>query len=340
MTKKCFIVIIALFAIVSFLKTEKAFAGAWTTPKNNLYTEFYNKYSVSDERFLNNGDRIKLGWDPQFNRDKGAKSYAYDFEWKNEYGLADWFDLLFTLPFEWATYKEFNRDPSWTEYTRKSHDIKYVVIGAKARLTQEPLVVSFQTLGYIGHPEANKVTPGIQTGDSRIELRMLLGKSYKLGRLPAYSGFETGYRFRSMEKIPNDMPIFAETGVVVMDWLMLQGEFDNWISMPSYDGSGESFGIMRVGVIYSPTGKFNQFRSSKSHINIALQGGWQVWGRNTNAGYEIVAKISTQFDILDMIEGISTSNHENDRDVKHNGPTFFGRKNDRVVTHSGGEPTE
>jgi len=335
MIKKLCIAVAALIVISSYLIIpEKAFAGAWTTPKNQWYTEFYNKYSVSDSKFNSNWQRQKLGWDDTFKIDKGAKSYTYDFAWKNEYGLADWFDVLLNLPFEFATYKEFYRPSSWGPYTVKSHDIKGIEIGGKVRLTQEPMVVSFQMLGNIGHPEAEKIAPAVDKGDSRIELRMLLGKSYKVGRMSAYSGFESGYRFRSFEKVANDIPVFFETGVVLLDWLMVQGELDNWFSVPSNDGTGESYGIARVGLIYSPTGKFNQFRSAKSFVNIGFQGGWTVWGRNTNAGWEMVGKISTQFDVIDLVEAISTRNHENTRDISHTNKFLSDHKNDRTVTHN------
>jgi hypothetical protein len=278
--------------------------------------EFYNKYSFANDKFSNSGDRIPLGYDYDNNVDKGAEWWAYDFEWKAEYGLADWMSVLFDISYENATYKEHARPAGWGEYTRHSNSIKYIAIGGKVKMVDKPLVVSYQIMGYIAADGASKLEPSIGKNDDRIEFKLLLGKSFKVGKLPAYAGFETGYRVRALNgDVADDVPLFLETGVVVTDWLMVTAELDNWLSVDNTGENRENLGVVRGGIILSPSGQFNQFRKGKNNFNVAVQGGYTVWGKNTNAAWEVIVKLSTQFDVPAMVDSITSSNHPNTREV-------------------------
>lgn len=307
-------IISAALLITAFLMPHYAFAGAWTTPKDVIWMEFYNKYWFANDYYGDHGKRRPLGWDEATNRDKMAESWAYDFEWKTEYGLADWMNLLFGISYESATYKERNRPASWGPYTIKSDGVKTVTIGGKLRAAQEPLVVSYQIQGVIAANGASKQEPSLGKNDDQLDLRVLLGKSFKLGRLPSYAGFETGYRFRGGDEVADDIPIFAEIGVTLLDWLMVTAEFDNKIGIGSSKDS-ESIGIVRGGIIFSPSGKFNQFKRENSFLNIAVQGGAVVWGMNTNASWEVLIKVSSAFDIPKFTSNLDTKKHKNTREV-------------------------
>lgn len=313
--KKIIILCLALAILTGIVfATQKAFAGAWTTPKNHMWIELGNKYSFANDKFLRSGERVPLGRDDVFGINKEAEWWAYDFEVKTEYGLADWLDSIFNIGYEVATYKEKNRPTSWGPYTKRDDGIKYISLGLKARATQTPMVVSYQLLGTISTPTGFKTEPQITTGDHRIEGRILIGKSYKLGRLPAYSGFETGYRVRMGHKVADDIPLFFETGIVLLDHIMVQGEIDSWIGLDGTGSHSENLCTVRGGVIFSPTGKFNQLRGSNSSLNIAVQGGYNLAGKNSNAGYEIIVKVSAQFDVLKFVEKVGTAHHINSRE--------------------------
>gem|GEM_PF-696031 len=315
--KKVLSLVLILSLAVTVAYQDSALSGAWTTPKNHLWTEIGQKYAFANDRFNSDQDRIPLGWDYDFGVDKGGEWWAYDFEWKNEYGLADWLNALFSISYERAHYKEHSRPAGWGGYVRDSAGIKYFTIGGKARATETPIIVSYQILGYIPGINTKEIEPAIGKDDARLEMKVLLGKSYKFGRMPAYSGFETGYRFRGADEVADDIPLFFETGVVLTDWVMLQGELDTWIGIDGKHEDNESIATARLGLIYSPTGKFNQFRKETNNLNIAVQGGYTFWGINTNASWEVLLKISTTFDIPRLVNSLDRNNHENDRVVTH-----------------------
>jgi hypothetical protein len=315
--RKTYLLGLIILAGLTLLVQEKAFAGAWTTPKNNLWMEFYNKFSFSNDKYNSHGGRVPLGQDIENNLDKGAEYWAYDFEWKAEYGLSDWLNFLTGISYEQANYKEHSRPDAWGPFERKSNGVKYVHFGLKARATETPLVVSYQIQSYLTNLPAFNAQPQLTKGDEQIEARVLLGKAYKMGRIPAYSGFETGYRWRMGHKVADDIPLFFETGIVITDWLMITGELDNWVAVSSKGTSNwENIGTVRGGIIFSPSGKFNQFKRISNNFNVALQGGAQVWGKNTNAGWEIVLKFSTQFDVPELVENLNTGKHKNTREVE------------------------
>jgi hypothetical protein len=278
--------------------------------------EFYNKYTFSNSKYDDSHNKIPLGWDNANNRDKVAEYWAYDFEYKFEYGLADWFNFIGSIGYENATYKEYDRPANWGPYTVKSHGIKAVSFGAKIRAIENPMVVSYQFLCSLPGSGQQMDEPLIGKDDARFELRMLLGKSYKIFEIPAYSGLESGYRWRTAN-VSDDIPIFFETGIALTDWIMITGELDNWIALnlggKDYE---ESIGTVRGGLIYSPTGKFNQFKRDPGFFNIAVQGGYVYWGRNTNAGWEVVVKASTCFDMLQFVDNIDPKKHPNTRQIK------------------------
>ena len=315
--KKKFLFTLSLVLAGIMLIQPSVFGGAWTTPKNHLWFEIYNKYAFANDYFNSDGDQIPLGYDYANDIDKGAEWWAYDFEVKTEYGLADWMNLLVGVSYERAKYKEHARPTSWGPYSVDSSGIKYVTVGGKFRAIEAPLVVSFQVLGYISNFDLKKTNPLIGKNDSKLELKILLGKSYKLGRMPAYSGFETGYRFRGFDEVADDIPLFFETGVVLTDHFMMTGEIDTWLSKDRGGRDRESSMTVRGGLIFSPSGQFNQFRKGTNHFNIAVQGGSKVWGLNTNASWEVIVKFSAQFDIPGFVDSIGTENHENTREISH-----------------------
>jgi len=315
MKKTYLLTAIFIAACSSLLCTQKAFAGAWTVPKEHLFMEFFSKYVFANDKYDNHFEREPLGWDRVNGMDKAAEWWAYDFEWKAEYGLANWLNALFGISYEWATYKEHARPTSWGPYTKKGDGFKYIEVGIKARAVQQPLIVSYQIKGRFAADGFKKLEPTLNKNDDSVEFRVLVGKSYKLGRMPAYVGFESGYRWRQFDEIANDIPIFAEAGVVLFDWLMATVEIDTWLSADYTGEEREDVGTVRAGLIWSPTGKFNQFRKSSNHFNVQLQGGCVIFGRNTNASWEVILKVSTQFDLPAFVDGITTSEHPNTKEV-------------------------
>lgn len=276
------------------------YGGAWTVSKNHLWMEFYNKWEFANDKFDNDWDRIPLGWDPANAVDKGAEQWMYDFEWKIEYGLADWLNFLYSMSFEESNYKEHSRPAGWGDYSRKSRGLKYVRIGGKGRFIEDPVVFSMQLVGYLHGPNDEKHEPALGRGDDKLETKLLFGKSFMLGKLPSYAGLETGYRYRS-DEVADDIPLFFEIGVTLFEWLMVRGEMDSWWSIEGTGDDREDYGKIRGGIVFSPSGQFSLFRAPSNYYNIELQGGYTLWGKNTSASWEIVVKIQTQIDIPDFL---------------------------------------
>lgn len=330
MKKSIFLgVILVLGSVLIF--PNKAFAGAWTLPQNNIWMEFFFKYSFANDWYNNHWKSRPMGWDDAnlINGqpvNKGAEWWAYDYEFKFEYGLADWLNFLYAISYEVAVYKEYSRPRIWGEYVEKTYGWKYQMIGTKIRLQENPYVVSVQ-LRYFMPGEGYKIrnsTYGrdiretdatVDRGDYKLEVRGLIGKNFKLWTLPCYAGFESGIRFRSDESA-NDIPVFFESGFSPLRWLIIKGELDSFFSVENTGEDREDYVIARGGVTIVPTGAFGQYRKDPTY-NVEVLGGKVIFGRNTNDAWEVVVKFSTQFDVPHMVESLTLSRHKSTKEVSH-----------------------
>lgn len=64
------ILAVAVALLLSFLITEKLYAGAWTVPKYKVWGEYYIKWDYAKNRFTHEGKRKPLA-----GNDRNARSW-------------------------------------------------------------------------------------------------------------------------------------------------------------------------------------------------------------------------------------------------------------------------
>jgi len=296
---------ILFFGLTAFLFPQNAFGGAWTVPQYKVWGEYSFKWSWSKDDY---------GPGPDQQRDRksnSARSWGWTMEPKLEYGVTDWFNLLFSMEYKEQKYKEYDRPPAWGPFRRKNHGLTSIKIGGKMRFLKDPLVVSgllkvhiYPGYGnYNGDDPAFRHQPSIGDGEDMLELRALFGKELYVPigqffgdsdyKLKCYGGLETGYRFKNRD-VNNDIPFLIEGGIWPLKWLLVKTEVDGvW----SHDGTGnveKDYAIWRIGPVFQILAGDAITKQGKM-FNIEVQYGRTFWGRNTSDDQEIILKAQSQF---------------------------------------------
>lgn len=288
-----------VFALVSLFCIENAFAGAWTVPKYKVWGEYYMKWDYAKRQFNAEGDKIQLSND--------ARSWEFVMEPKLEFGVTDWLTALASLEYKESHYKEYGRPAGDGPFARKNHGVTNVKLGGRLRLLKEPVVLSTQTKVFIypgygiyhGDDPAFTNQPSIGYGDTSVEQRVLIGKTFNIPltkdfKLPAYVGAETGYRWRSAP-VANDIPYLIECGVWPVNWFLVKTEIDGYKTHAGTGSIKESYGIWRIGGIWQVFGGDTISRQGDKMFNIEFDYGMTLWGKNTTAYQEWTMKVSAQF---------------------------------------------
>jgi hypothetical protein len=110
--------ILAVLLIACFVMPQLAFAGAWTLPRNNVWTEVYSKWSWSKSAFDADRKKQRYGND--------GRAWGWTLNPKAEYGVTDWLTLLGGVEYKDGYYKEFSRLPAWGPYSIKNHAVTEV----------------------------------------------------------------------------------------------------------------------------------------------------------------------------------------------------------------------
>ena len=287
-----------IFGLVVF--TQNAFGGAWTLPKHKVWGEYYFKWAWAKEEYTAERDRGRLG--------ANARNWEWGMEPKIEFGVTDWFTLMFSVEYKEAKYKEYDRPVNWGPFRRKNNAVTNVKIGGRVRFIKEPVVLSGQVRLFLapnygvshGDDPAWGNQPGFGQGENDLELRGLIAKKFDLPlfyegwTLPCYVGAETGYRFRG-GPVCNDIPFFVEGGFWLYKWLLIKSEVDGYWC---HDGTGSiesEYAIWRIGPVFQVFGGDASITRKNMAFNIELQYGYLFWGRNTNATQEMIVKVATQF---------------------------------------------
>lgn len=133
-------------------------AGAWTVPRNRWYAEYF--YRVLESKTEFNAYR---------NTSRRAKTAIYrDIrnEWKLEYGLTDWWNVLASLPYISSHYRDDNVDLLRT-------GVGDIYLRTKLRALEDPLVTSVQFSWKIPgayDPRKNPIGDGQFDFESRLQL--------------------------------------------------------------------------------------------------------------------------------------------------------------------------
>jgi len=299
MKKTHALIAVSVFILVSLFCVENVFAGAWTVPKDHVWSEYYMKWNWGKEAFNSHWKKERLN--------NNARSWEFVQEPKLEFGVTDWLTALASFEYKESHYKEYNRPPAWGSFTHSNHGVSTVKVGGRWRLMDVPLVVSTQTKVFIypgygihrGGTEPWTNTPSIGKGDDAVEQRILIGKVFSIPinenfKLPCYWGAETGYRWRTKD-VCDDIPYFIEGGFWPKPWLLIKSELDGYVAAPGTGSDKESYGIWRIGGVWQILGGDSVLRQGNKMFNIEFQYGMTLWGKNTTLYQEWVCKVQTQF---------------------------------------------
>ncbi|MFC1548851.1 hypothetical protein ACFL5E_02720 [Candidatus Omnitrophota bacterium] len=297
MKKIAILSLVGLLVLVSL--PIDSHAGPWTLKKNKLWTETFFRYFHSKKAFDHEGDVSR--WD------HGGISEIYDLEQKFEYGVTDNFNLLLNIPYTWSMWKNDYSNARFNQNKAKNEGFKQIITGFKYKMTDKPVVTAAQFRFFI-HPESTDTTvpPDLFEYGSGMELRGLIGKSFKVYKRPAYISYEVGYFWQSnwMNKsdFANYIPMFLEGGFAPFDWLMLKGELD---FRYSHQGTGVRKDTLtwRCGPIINLLGRgfSTVYRGGESSLNLELQIGQTAWARGdgtserygrVSAAWEYIAKVA------------------------------------------------
>jgi hypothetical protein len=284
--------LVALIGIACFLVPQIAFPGAWTLPKNDVWLEYAIKANWGKDEFDNDGDRRR--------RLRDARSQGWSQNAKIEYGVTDWLTVLAGLEYKEAEYKEYARNPAWGPYSVKNHGFTMTEVGVRANLFNEPFVLSLQAKWLISledvkeQQEDRSAQPGLGDRSNAIDGRVMVAKKFDTA-IPWYFGAEAGYRYNT-HNIFDQIPLFAEAGFWPVNWLLIKGESDNLVAVPRNTGGRlkKEYGYLRIGPVFSLLGGNDVTRENTS-INIEVQYGYAIWGKNSGADQEVILKISGQF---------------------------------------------
>jgi hypothetical protein len=297
--------ILAAVILSCIILPQLAFAGAWTVPKGNLWSEYYMSWNWAKSDY-------NRYWEPD-RKDNDGRSWGFVQAPKAEYGLTNWCTLLGGLEYKEAFYKQYSRPPAWGTFVQKNHGITEVNFGTRIRFMQDPFVLSGQAKAFIytgceedklGDPVWDN-QPGISDRNDAFELRGLLGKQFRF-YYPCYIGLESGYRWKNRSGC-NDIPLFGEFGFWPVKWLLIKTEVDGYLC---HDGTGDlekDYFYWRVGPVFqlldiyqAMTGNKddNDFENSVTRagklINIETQYGYCFAGRNTSRDQQVILKVSIE----------------------------------------------
>ena len=153
--------LIALWLVLVGMSSP-VWAGAWTVPKNRWYAEYFYRYFGSKKLFDSEGDSNR--------RPKAGLSEDIRNEWKLEYGVTDSFNVLASLPYISAHYRDDGIDLLRT-------GVGDIYVRTKFRMLQDPIVSSMQFSWKIPGAYDPKKNP-IGDGQFDFESRLLLSKSW------------------------------------------------------------------------------------------------------------------------------------------------------------------
>jgi len=140
-----------------------AWAGAWTLPRNRWYAEYFYRYLGSKKVFDDKGHSSR--------RPKVGVFSDIRNEWKLEYGLTDYLNLLASLPYQSSHYRDDSVDLLDT-------GIGDIYLRTKLRVLERPVVTSMQFSWKIPGGYDVKESPALGKGQFDFESRLLLSRSF------------------------------------------------------------------------------------------------------------------------------------------------------------------
>jgi hypothetical protein len=251
MTKRMGLRFIIAVGLMSYATT--AFAGAWTLDEGTAQWLFTGTAMQASRIFTTGSDLRPIS---HYDKDEAQALI--------EYGVTNWFTAMFAPSLQHVDIAPpFGGDRSGLGYTD---------LGGRVRVwSDESWVVSGQLLFRIPGTYDNTNPAAIGYTDPEVELRGLVGYSFKVGTLPSFIDVELAQRFR-INGPPDEFRTDVTLGVNVTDkWLLLAQSFNVTSEGAGTWGFG-SFGYYKVqmSAVYAVTTK----------LSVQLGGYSTYWGRN------------------------------------------------------------
>lgn len=210
-------------------------AGAWTMEEGHGQVITTGTFSVATEAFDNSRSKVSI---PRYNK--------FELEPMIEYGVTNRFTLMLGPTFQHIGIA------SPIDAARTG--MGYTEVGGRYRFWQnDGWVFSGQALARIPGTVDYRNPAAIGYTDPELDMRLLFGKSFKIGSLPAFIDLEPAQRFRAGDP-PNEFRFDATFGVHLSpEWMLLLQSLNvfsegagSGIFFPSYD-----YEKFQVSVVYN-----------------------------------------------------------------------------------------
>jgi hypothetical protein len=230
-----------------------AFAGAWTFDQGNGDLIFTGT-TMQASRFFSTGNALQPI--PHYNKDEAQALI--------EYGVTNWFTAMFA--------PSLQRVDIAPPFGGQRSGLGYTDIGGRARIwSDESWVVSGQVTLRVPGTYEHTITAAIGYTDPEVDIRGLVGYSFKAGTLPAFVDVELAQRFR-IGGPPDEFRTDVTFGIRPTDkWLFLAQSFNVTSEGAGTWGYG-SFGYykLQLSAVYALT----------AALSLQLGGYSTYWGRN------------------------------------------------------------
>jgi hypothetical protein len=251
MTKRVGLRVILAIGLMSSATT--AFAGAWTLEEGAGQLIFTNTAMTATNLF-STGYALQPA--PRYNKDEAQTLI--------EYGVTNWFTAIFTPSLQHVDIA--------APFSGERSGLGYTDFGGRARIWSDTSwVASAQVTFRIPGTYDNTNPAAIGYTDPEVDLRGLVGYSFKAGTLPSFVDVELAQRFR-IGGPPDEFRADITLGVNVTDkWLLLAQSFNVTSEGAGTWGFG-SFGYykLQLSAVYAVT----------KSVSLQLGGYSTYWGRN------------------------------------------------------------
>jgi hypothetical protein len=251
MTKRVGLRCIIAMGLMSYATT--ALAGAWTLDEGTGQL-IVTGTAMQSSRFFSTGSDLQPI--PHYNKDE-AQALV-------EYGVTNWFTAIFAPSLQHVDIA--------APFSGERSGLGYTDLGGRARIWSDASwVVSGQVLVRTPGTYDNTNPASIGYTDPEVDLRGLVGYSFKAGTMPSFVDVEVAQRFR-IGGPPDEFRTDVTFGVHVNDkWLLLAQSFNVTSEGAGTWGFG-SFGYYKVqmSAVYAVTTK----------LSLQLGGYSTYWGRN------------------------------------------------------------
>jgi protein XagA len=251
MTKRLGLGFIIAMGVIGY--ASAAFAGAWTLDEGTGQLIFTNTAMQATNLFSTG---YTLQPTPRYNKDEAQALI--------EYGVTNWFTAIFMPSLQHVDIAQpFDAERSGLGYTD---------FGGRARIWSDTSwVMSAQVTFRIPGTYEYTNPAAIGYTDPEVDLRGLVGYSFKVGTLPSFVDVEIAQRFR-IGGPPDEFRTDITFGVHATDqWLLLAQSFNVTSEGAGTWGFG-SFGYykLQLSAVYAVT----------TSVSLQLGGYSTYWGRN------------------------------------------------------------